>query len=325
MMLTSAVIDDSHEAGIGDAADDPIGAFYTSHPYPPPVADLERQRQAWQTPESTPRRVSPALADERIPGRSGHPGRRVRHVPGGEARDLLATGARVGDRHQRDESRAHERARAQAQPDESRRHAAANRAGARPRPHLRPDYLHRRPAPSRRSRRWSSSAAIGAEARGGHAPDGLCALRAYRRVHAAGVLPPSRHRHFSERHRAARRRAKVTAASPPALRTCGPVEGFRAGGRAGGHAAEPARPRVLGAATVRVHRGRRPRIQALVPAGPVPAAVRGHGSVATQRQADCPRSTRAVRRGRTVARFDGSTQSNRRAEGDPARLACDPI
>ena len=148
------------------------------------------------TPESTPRRVSPALAHERIPGRSGHPGRRVRHVPGGEARDLLATGARVGDRHQRDESRAHERARAEAQPDESRRHAAANRAGARPRPHLRPDYLHRRPAPSRRSRRWSSSAAIGAEARGGHAPDGLCALRAYRRVHAAGVLPPARHRHF---------------------------------------------------------------------------------------------------------------------------------
>ena len=50
MMLTSAVIDDSHEAGIGDAADDPIGAFYTSHPYPPPVADLERHRQAWEGP-----------------------------------------------------------------------------------------------------------------------------------------------------------------------------------------------------------------------------------------------------------------------------------
>ena len=50
MMLTSAVIDDNREAGIGDAADDPIGAFYTSHPYPPPVADLERQRQDWQRP-----------------------------------------------------------------------------------------------------------------------------------------------------------------------------------------------------------------------------------------------------------------------------------
>ena len=50
MMLTSAVIDDSHEAGIGDAADDPIGAFYTSHPYPPPVADLQRHRQAWESP-----------------------------------------------------------------------------------------------------------------------------------------------------------------------------------------------------------------------------------------------------------------------------------
>ena len=50
MMLTSAVIDDNRETGTGDAADDPIEAFYTSHPYPPPVGDLERQRQAWQAP-----------------------------------------------------------------------------------------------------------------------------------------------------------------------------------------------------------------------------------------------------------------------------------
>ena len=50
MMLTSAVIDDNRETAIGDAADDPIEAFYTSHPYPPPVADLERQRQDWQPP-----------------------------------------------------------------------------------------------------------------------------------------------------------------------------------------------------------------------------------------------------------------------------------
>ena len=50
MIRTSSVIDDSHEARIGDDADDPIGAFYTSHPYPPPVADLERHRLAWQSP-----------------------------------------------------------------------------------------------------------------------------------------------------------------------------------------------------------------------------------------------------------------------------------
>ena len=50
MIRTSSVNDDSHEARIGDAADDPIGAFYTRHPYPPPVADLERQRQDWQRP-----------------------------------------------------------------------------------------------------------------------------------------------------------------------------------------------------------------------------------------------------------------------------------
>ena len=106
--------------------------------------------------------------------------------------------------------------------------------------------------------------------------------------------------------------------APPALGTCGPVEGFRTAGRAGGHVAEPARPRVLGAASVRVHRGRRPRIQALVPAGPCAAAVRGDGSVATQRPADGPRSTRSdARRGRTVARFDGSTQSNRWSERRP--------
>ena len=50
MMLTSAVIDENRETGPGDAADDPIEVFYTSHPYPPPVADLERQRQDWQRP-----------------------------------------------------------------------------------------------------------------------------------------------------------------------------------------------------------------------------------------------------------------------------------
>lgn len=34
----------------GSGGDDPIRAFYTSHPYPPPVADLEHHRQAWQSP-----------------------------------------------------------------------------------------------------------------------------------------------------------------------------------------------------------------------------------------------------------------------------------
>ena len=50
MMLTTAVIDDNRDAAIGDGADDPIGAFYTSHPYPPPLANLERQRQDSQRP-----------------------------------------------------------------------------------------------------------------------------------------------------------------------------------------------------------------------------------------------------------------------------------
>jgi SAM-dependent methyltransferase len=51
MSFESPVIDDNHETGNENTgADDPIGAFYTSHPYPPPVADLERQRQDWQRP-----------------------------------------------------------------------------------------------------------------------------------------------------------------------------------------------------------------------------------------------------------------------------------
>jgi SAM-dependent methyltransferase len=50
MLITHHVIDDNRDAAIGDGADDPIGAFYTHHPYPPPVGDLERHRQAWQIP-----------------------------------------------------------------------------------------------------------------------------------------------------------------------------------------------------------------------------------------------------------------------------------
>lgn len=51
MSFASPVIDDNHETGSENTgADDPIGAFYTSHPYPPPVADLERHRQGWQDP-----------------------------------------------------------------------------------------------------------------------------------------------------------------------------------------------------------------------------------------------------------------------------------
>jgi hypothetical protein len=29
---------------------DPIREFYTKHPYPPPVADLDRARDMWQDP-----------------------------------------------------------------------------------------------------------------------------------------------------------------------------------------------------------------------------------------------------------------------------------
>jgi SAM-dependent methyltransferase len=49
MSITSQVIDDHRQSGMEDGGpDDPIGAIYTSHPYPPPIADLERYRQSWQ-------------------------------------------------------------------------------------------------------------------------------------------------------------------------------------------------------------------------------------------------------------------------------------
>lgn len=51
MSLTSHVVDDNRETSVEDGGpDDLIGAFYTDHPYPPPVADLEPHRQAWQRP-----------------------------------------------------------------------------------------------------------------------------------------------------------------------------------------------------------------------------------------------------------------------------------
>ncbi len=34
---------------VNSGTDDPIEAFYSCHPYPPPVADLERHRQTWQS------------------------------------------------------------------------------------------------------------------------------------------------------------------------------------------------------------------------------------------------------------------------------------
>jgi SAM-dependent methyltransferase len=49
MSVTSPVIDDDPGTCMDGGEDDPIGAFYTSHPYPPPVADLERHRRAWQS------------------------------------------------------------------------------------------------------------------------------------------------------------------------------------------------------------------------------------------------------------------------------------
>ena len=41
---------------------DPVREFYTSHPYPPPVANLDRARDEWQDAEPPSRRVPPAVA-----------------------------------------------------------------------------------------------------------------------------------------------------------------------------------------------------------------------------------------------------------------------
>jgi hypothetical protein len=58
------VVNDSRapEAGV-----DPIAEFYTRHPYPPPVENLDRARDEWRDPNRV-RRVPPVLAPETVPG-----------------------------------------------------------------------------------------------------------------------------------------------------------------------------------------------------------------------------------------------------------------
>ena len=59
---------------------------------------------------------------------------------------------------------------------------------------LRSDRVHGRAAPSRRSRCRPARASLGAETRGRDVPDGVCAVRQDRRLHAPGLLPETRHR-----------------------------------------------------------------------------------------------------------------------------------
>src|SRR5215204_4267494 len=38
----------SIEAGMSNVSADPVGDFYTNHPYPPPLENLDRARDMWQ-------------------------------------------------------------------------------------------------------------------------------------------------------------------------------------------------------------------------------------------------------------------------------------
>ena len=82
-------------------------------------------------PAAAPRGLPSVLARAGLPGRSIHPDRRLRDVPGGQARPALARGA--GDRHrlQRDQRPLHRGAQAQVRPRQSRGPSAADRARRR--------------------------------------------------------------------------------------------------------------------------------------------------------------------------------------------------
>ncbi len=91
LRFASAVSDnDERHRGTcpSDMSADPISEFYTRHPYPPPVANLDRARDEWRDPNR--HRAEYHLLWPARPYRadSRHPRRRVRNLAGRQVRAL---------------------------------------------------------------------------------------------------------------------------------------------------------------------------------------------------------------------------------------------
>ena len=220
-------------------------------------------------------------------------------------------GTRRRHRLQRHQRAQHREPQAQARSDQPRGAPAADRTGRRAGNDVRPDRVHGRAAPPRGPRCGAARAARRAEARRRDAPDGVRAVRTRRHLHAAGVLPPRRHRRGRRRDRGPDRRARGVARGA----SVGPAAARGArlppGGGARRRAAASAGSCVLGAAVHGVHRRRRPRVRPLAPARALQSAVRRDGAAAAVEPHRRTRRRGAIRRGRAVSGHDADAQRDR--------------
>ena len=76
--------------GLIEVSADPVSEFYTRHPYPPPVDNLDRARDEWR--DANRHRAEHHLfwPGRTVPRRSRHPRRRLRNVAGRQVRALPA-------------------------------------------------------------------------------------------------------------------------------------------------------------------------------------------------------------------------------------------
>ena len=174
-----------------------IRAFYESHPYPAPVASLEKRLDRYRDPRRRRAQNLHAVAIGEAARGEIDPRRWMRNVAGRAACAHGASRARDRDRRQRNELAPFPRSPGEARHKKFAPSPAGDRACRRTRRDIRPDRLHRRPSPPERPRCRTSLAARRPRARRRDAHHGLCALwarrhldpRASRRIWSV----PSRH------------------------------------------------------------------------------------------------------------------------------------
>ena len=115
---------------------DPVCEFYTSHPYPPPVENLDRARDEWRDPNRHRAEYHTLWPNRPYRANLEYSGCRLRDVAGGEVRAVPPEGPGHRHRRQHDQPRSHGAVEAQIQPDESPDTAAAARKSRRSRAHL---------------------------------------------------------------------------------------------------------------------------------------------------------------------------------------------
>ena len=202
---------------------------------------------------------------------------------------------------------------------------ACDRADRRAWRDVRPDRLHRRASPSERPGRRSSRAARCPRARWRDAHHGLCALRARRHLHDAGLLPAARDRRPGRRPARSWADGSSAARRPSDRRRRETGEGFCTAQRARRRVAEPAGSRLFRAADLRLARAMRPQVRALVRAGGLSSAVRGDRGRAAWRSPCRASPARATCGGGASARDDGPAQLRRLPRRSRTRSPADHI